>query len=333
LIRLDPKLKASDEFLQLFSRHFKNNSTLFAIDFYNEPLYFDKIGRKKREVFDIVNRWQNIVKKSNHHTLTTIGLVGVREVFEWDPNILNVDFISFHPYNHEPNQVLNEIYWYGKYVNKPWIIGETAIPADNDSITYDEQKTFALQTINQTYNCGGLGYSWWQFKDVDWKNYHANFMGILNTKGQTFVSDADISVDGTPKPLIKVIQSFDSRKKKKPCVCLNNYYNYSQSKPCKIVGFLVDKKNNKPIQGGVVMAWNKNWTESHHTITKANGEFTLLCDFQPYHWVASATKYVHIEAGFKDKNQFVYYLDTLKIDPLQFLSNPPYVVNNQIDEK
>ncbi len=321
LLKPIPSNKFSDKFLKQFTLFFKNNPTILAIDLYNEPLYFDKIRRTKQDVFNIVKDWNTIVKNSSPRTLTTIGLVGVREVLEWDPNILGVDFVSFHPYNHEKDQVLNEIYWYGKYVKKPWIIGETAIPADNDSISYESQKIFTQKSLNQSYNCNAWGYSWWQFKDVDWKNYHANFMGVLNTKGKTIVNKKDIPVDGTPKPMLKVIQSFDISKKKKPCVCLSNYYNYSKSKDFIIKGYIIDKNSHQPIDGAVIMAWNKDWTYSHHTITKKDGSFKLLCNFRAFSWLASATKYVHIEGfiGNLDSNNInSINLDSLKITPLNF---------------
>lgn len=112
-------------------------------------------------------------------------MTGVREVLEWDPNLMSVDFLSFHPYEYEPNQVLSEIYWYGKYVKIPWMIGETGVPADDDSVKYNIQTLFAEKTLLQTFNCGGLGYSWWQFKDVQWLDFHQDYLGVINQNGIT----------------------------------------------------------------------------------------------------------------------------------------------------
>lgn len=157
-----------------------------AYDLFNEPLYFDvPHHRPKEEVHEVVKRWRQLVRKHAPHQLVTIGLVGVPEVFAWDPAILDVDFISFHPYEYEPDQVRNEIHWYGQHVEKPWIVGETAIPADNDSVPYADQLEFARKTLAQTVACGGIGYSWWQFKDVHWGKFHADHMGVVNREGWT----------------------------------------------------------------------------------------------------------------------------------------------------
>lgn len=153
----------------------------------------------------------------NH--LSTIGLTGIREVFEWDPNILSFDFISFHPYEYEPNQVLNELYWYGKYVTVPWIIGETSFPAENDSVKYEDQNKFAIKTLDQTCNCGGIGYSWWQYKDVKWGSYHSDYMGILNWKNTT-VNEKGNVVFGTVKPLENVFKTYLPKKIQGIVFCL-----------------------------------------------------------------------------------------------------------------
>ena len=163
LIRIRPDVSSSEYLLTKFCKKFKNNINILAIDIFNEPLYFDKPIKTKKEVYHIVNHWKEIIETYAPNHLVTIGLAGMREVFRWDPNILNVDFISYHPYEYEPEQVRNEIYWYGKYTETPWIIGETAIAADNDSISYEEQLQFAKNTLDQTFNCGGSGYSWWQY--------------------------------------------------------------------------------------------------------------------------------------------------------------------------
>ena len=289
LTKLSSNHVSSNYHLKKITQRFKNNKTILAIDLFNEPLYFDSPEKEKKEVRTIVKKWQQTVKNADNNRLTTIGLEGVREIFRWDPNILPVDFISYHPYEYEPEQVRNEIYWYGKYTKKPWIIGETAIPSNNDSITYTQQAQFARKTMQQTFNCGGIGYSWWQYKDVNWGKYHANFMGVMNQIGQTKTNSGKI-VDGTPKPIVNEFKDFDIKANTDSCLCLSNYYNYSESDSFRIIGVMIDKKNN-PIEGGVVLGWNEDWTHSYHTITKKDGSFELLSSYPFYHWMASATEY------------------------------------------
>lgn len=290
LLRMRVDIKATEIHMKKLVRHFSNDTSILAYDFFNEPLYFDTLERDKKDVFKKVNRWVSIAKQNAPNQLVTVGLTGIREVFEWDPNMLNVDFISIHPYEYEPEQVRNEMYWYGKYIQKPWIIGETAIPADNDSVPYEAQRLFAEKTWKQAYNCGAIGYSWWQYKDVEWQNFHPNFMGVVNRKGETRTKKQNIPVNGTVKPVARVIKNADVNAPKDSCICFSNYYNYSQHKDCRITGKMIDE-NNQPIQGGVILGWNQYWSHSYHTVTKPDGTFELLGDFPFYHWMASATRY------------------------------------------
>ena len=217
-----------------------------------------------------------MVKKSAKNHLTTIGLAGIREVFEWDPNMLNLDFITFHPYEYEPEQVRNEIYWYGKYIKKPWMIGETAIPADNDSITYEEQKLFAKNTLKQTINCGGSGYAWWQYKEVVEPKYHATYMGVVD------LEDNEKPVTNAFKEFIPIVTD--------TCECFDNYYNYSNCDSFSLKGVVVDERD-KPIEGALILGWNERWSHSYHTLTKKDGSFELLGCYTFYHWMLSATEY------------------------------------------
>lgn len=285
LLRTRIDVIATHEHLGKMAKRFKEETGILAYDLFNEPLYFDSLEREKKVVFKNVKKWRKTVKK-NAPQLVTIGLEGIREVFEWDPNILDVDFLSLHPYEYEPEQVRNEIYWYGKYIKKPWIIGETAIAADNDSVTYEEQRDFAKKTIKQTVDCGAIGYSWWQYKDVAWHSYHANFMGVITRQGETPVGN--LVVHGTLKPVSEEFRKVDFNAQKDSCLCFGNYYNYSQHRQCRISGTLVNEENN-PIEGGVILGWNEGWSDSYHTVTKADGSFELLGDFPFHHWMASAT--------------------------------------------
>ncbi|MCE9539174.1 MAG: hypothetical protein K8R85_08150, partial [Bacteroidetes bacterium] len=194
LVRMSADVKATEYNLKKVVHYFRNDTTIMAYDLFNEPLYFDVPERDKKVVNKAMNRWASVAKKNAPNQLITIGLTGIREVFEWDPAILDVDFISIHPYEYEPEQVRNEMYWYANYIKKPWIIGETAIPADNDSISYETQAQFAHKTLKQAYDCGAIGYSWWQYKDVEWHSYHANFRGVVSWTGETKNAKKNIAV-------------------------------------------------------------------------------------------------------------------------------------------
>jgi len=326
LIRVRPGVFTSESHLKKLLQRFKNDTAILAYDLFNEPLYFDHKSRLKTEVDSIVKGWNKLIKMYAPNQLSTIGLEGIREIFEWDPNILDVDFVSFHPYDFEPDQVMNEIYWYGKYVNKPWIIGETALAADNDSVTYLEQKHFARKTLAQVRNCGGVGYTWWQYKDVEWSNYRYDFMGVVTRDGgKTVTNKNGLVVQGIRKPVIQEFLSFNSTSAlKDSCECLPNYYNYSNGRASRIIGRIVDAETNEPIEGAVALAWDEHWVHSFHTITKKDGSFELLGEYPFYHWIATATMHSVVRDDmsqdvFKKTKDSIptFDLGTLKINKLK----------------
>ncbi|MEZ4760054.1 MAG: cellulase family glycosylhydrolase [Flavobacteriales bacterium] len=265
----------------------RNDTTILAFDLFNEPLYFDLPPRSKKEVYRMVKEWRKLADRHAPHHLITIGLTGIREVHAWDPELLDVDFISFHPYEYEPDQVLNELAWYGRYLTIPWMIGETSLPADDDSVSYADMARFAQQTLERTVACGGIGYSWWQFKDVRWGRFHSDHMGLLTMEGHEDVEDHPIGVEGTPKPAAEVFRDFDPGKVTMDCRELPNQFNYSGHDRSRITGRLVDEHGH-PIEGGVVLAWNRFYSHSYHTTSRADGTFELLGDMDFHHWIASA---------------------------------------------
>src|SRR5207249_3742654 len=68
-----------------------------------------------------------------------------------------------------------------------------------------------------------------------------------------------------------------------------------QYKSFRVKGYLTDE-HDVPIQGGVILGWNKDWAYSYYTITKADGSFELFGNFPFYHWMASASLYTMIRA-------------------------------------
>ncbi|MFT3884506.1 MAG: cellulase family glycosylhydrolase [Flavobacteriales bacterium] len=290
LLRMRPDDPVFEEHAIHLVDRLKDHPGILAYDLFNEPLYFDNPHhRPKQDVHRAVKRWRALMHKHAPHQLVTLGLVGVPEVFAWDPNILDVDFISFHPYEYEPEQVRNEIRWYGEHVDKPWIIGETSLPADNDSVPYADQLAFARKTLAQTVACGGKGYSWWQFKDVKWGRFHADHMGVLDRQGWTEVGEGLPPIEGTVKPVAEAFKEFQPWKAPGPCAHLPNYYNFSSLHAAKLTGRIVDE-DRRPVEGAVILGWNEHWTRSYYTISKADGSFELYGDLRFHHWMASATR-------------------------------------------
>lgn len=200
--------KAFTTYLEVLAARFKNDPRLLAFDLLNEPEYFHgadviadaegKTTRKevytKEDVRTMVDEWVGAIRKHSR-TLITIGLTASGTVFQWDPEVLNVDFLSYHLYPKTGNPNLYEIYnteifYLGQNIKKPWIIGETGFSASdwkkgkwlgdgaerkfypNDGTT-QEQLEFARKTSRYCMDCGALGYSWWQYHDVHWEPDYA----------------------------------------------------------------------------------------------------------------------------------------------------------------
>ncbi|NLJ82644.1 MAG: glycoside hydrolase family 5 protein, partial [Bacteroidales bacterium] len=197
--------------IQLLKK-FYNQPTIFAYDFMNEPLYFDhEANRKKKDAVRIVNRWKELMSLHAPNQLLTIGFSEPIEVFEWDPSILAVDFVQVHTYH--PLRVPNEIYWYSQYIDKAWMIGETALPADNDSISYEMQRQFIIDAFNYTVDCGGCGFGWWEFQEVKNTHFEAQYTGLLNHDSITLCDNYQLI--GTLKPAAYEVASLKNHKKQK----------------------------------------------------------------------------------------------------------------------
>ncbi len=322
LIYLMPGQDGTEEHFKRVADRFKEDSIILAYDLFNEPLYFDSAQHKKPEVDAITEGWHRLARQYAPNHLTTIGLSGKGEVFAWDPNRLMVDFISYHPYEYEPDQVRNEMRWYFENMKVPWIIGETAIPADNDSVPYTAQKQFAERTLKQARACGAWGYSWWQYKDVYWNYFHSDYMGVLNRKGSTRTSKSGSVVNGTVKPVAEVFRTFNPDTDPGECLCPKNYYDLSGCRTSRISGRLVDP-DRKPIPSGVVIGWNEWWSKSYYTITRADGTFELNGCFYFHHWMASATNWSMTRGdcypnGFLTRSDSIpaYDLGELILEPL-----------------
>ena len=279
---MDKELK---DFTKKLFRRFADNTTIFAWDMMNEPLYFDTDPkRKKDDAVDIVSEWRDMVRQNAPNHLFTIGFSEPIEVFEWDPSILPVDFVQFHTYN--PLRIPNEIWWYSHYVGKPWMIGETSLPADNEEISYGLQALFVEQAYQYTIDCGGIGFGWWEFQDclVRNMNFEARYAGLLNNQGVTTTKGGH-EIIGTLKPAAYEFDKLHELKPEEP-VRLCNYFNMLGYENFMIKGRVVC--NKKPVEGAVIRGWNDNWHIGMNTFSDENGDFTLYSNDTCVHFEVSA---------------------------------------------
>lgn len=289
LIKNPAEHESIENFTVRILKRFKDNPVIFAYDFMNKPLYLDKeptVKKKKKELYRIVSHWDDLMYKHAPNQLFTIGFTEPLEVHRWDPALLPVDFVSFHTYN--PLRVKNEIYWYSSYVDKAWMIGETSLPADNDSISYEEQASFMRDVYQYVVDCGGAGFGWWNFQEEAQGTFEAKYTGILNHEDTTTTQDEKYTIQGSIKPAAKEIPFFSEytpKEKVRPV----NYFNIVGYNNYLIKGKILNKKTKQPIEGAVVRGWNKEWL-GQNTFTDANGEFMLYSNDECVHFEISAPK-------------------------------------------
>lgn len=337
----------NDELLDLTRSillRFKDEPTIFAYDFFNEPLYFDNVDlppnkrrREKEDAIDIVSEWKDMIEEYAPNQLMTIGFSEPLEVFEWDPSILPVDFLAFHTYH--PLRVPNEIYWYSKYTNKPWMIGETALPADNDSVPYTHQTQFLHETFKRVVNCGGIGFGWWSFQDVSWGGFEHDYTSLLNHEGETWTSDSSHKILGTLKPAAFKFKNLKNYVATQDCPCWVNYKNMLGYENFIIRGKIVDNDNGEPVEGAVIRGWSPNWRIGANTFSDVEGNFSLYTNTQFLHFVISApgmsTLKFDFEGAYKPIEDYNEPLDSLKNKDLEYhkISYIPFLVDDSIKLK
>jgi hypothetical protein len=287
LIKCPLDNKDLEEFTARMLKRFQDNPTIFAYDFMNEPLYFDPDpDRKKEDAVKIVSSWKEMMQKYAPNQLFTIGFSEPIEVFEWDSEMLPVDFVQIHTYH--PLRVKSETYWYANYIHKPWMIGETGLSADNDSISYESQRQFFKELYEFVRDCGGSGFGWWEFQDIiPTDHYESKYSGLLSHQGKTITKDGKHTILGSLKPAVDEIAHFSEYRAaamKRPI----NYYNMLGYNNFRIKGIVLDEKTKKPVEGAAVRGWNEDWSIGMNTFTNAKGEFTLYCNDPCVHFEISA---------------------------------------------
>ncbi|MBO4581012.1 MAG: carboxypeptidase regulatory-like domain-containing protein [Bacteroidales bacterium] len=275
-----------EKFTIALLKTFQEEPTVFAYDFFNEPLYFDtEKHRTKADAYQIVSHWADLMHQYAPHQLFTIGMAEPLEVFKWDPSVLPVDFVQIHSYN--PLRIKSEIYWYKTYIHKPLMLGETALPAENDSIPYQYQCEYFDHVFRYARDCGVCGFGWWEFQDANIGVFEGKYAGILHHDDTTCTADGKHRILGAPKPIAeytkKALTYTPENKAPRPM----NYYNMLGYGNICIKGKVVNNKN-KAVEGAVVRAWNSDWSVGMHTFTDNKGNFTLYTNDSCVHFKISA---------------------------------------------
>lgn len=262
-------------------KRFSENPTVWAYDFMNEPLYFDPAEtRDKVDAYNIVLSWRKMMDEYAPYQLFTIAFAEPIEVFEWDPSILPVDFVEMHTYH--PLRVASEMYWYGHFVGKPWMVGETGLPADNDSVPYAWQSTFMKETFQCAIDNGAIGYGWWEYHDcLSGTNFEAWYTGLVNDRGE----------EKTAVGVVKDLCALERGKPRQPV----NYFNMLGYANLEVVGEILDDKTGNPVVGAVIRGWNEYWNVGMNTFSDGNGRFSLVSNDVCIHFEISAPGYSKVK--------------------------------------
>ena len=287
-------------------KHFSREKAILAFDLMNEPLYFDIVrDRTKSDAVMTASNWVKNAKKAAPRHLVTIGFAEPIEVFSWDASMIPVDFVQFHTYN--PLSIPNETWWWSHYIGKPWMIGETSLPADNDSVSYEQQRYFAEQAYQYVIDCGGIGFGWWEFQDVPESygiNYEGTFSGVLNHEETTTTKDGHV-IQGTLKPVAYSFAKFKTMEKGEPVKSVNYYNNFGYHNAV-IRGRIVDDNTGEPVEGAAVRGWNEWWRTGLNTCTDKDGVFNLYSNDECVHFAISApgmdTQRFNMRLEYRDKN-------------------------------
>lgn len=172
-------------FLHQLALAINSKPALLAYDLYNEPNYSwylpgRNMDKNKQTVCDYFALWYDAIKAADPNHLITIGGTDYSDVFHWDTGVMKLDFVSVHYYPerdkpYETERLINQHHWFTEALGKPWIVGETGFSSSGESclIPYLDgdnaaQLVFMQAILPSVRDCGGSGFSWWEFQDKHW---------------------------------------------------------------------------------------------------------------------------------------------------------------------
>ncbi|MCL2291409.1 MAG: T9SS type A sorting domain-containing protein [Bacteroidetes bacterium] len=279
----DTEVELRKTFLEVVASHLHNSnysSALLAYDLVNEPDYhieFDNVitfPKTKQQACEIISTWYDAVKTNAPHHLVTIGNCGMDDIFSFDPSILKVDFNSLHyyprfkPYENkaDPNtqelarqRTLNDLYWFNQASIVPWIVGETgfrarATPGNHEMDgTLNDMGDFVTYSLNSVCNCGGSGYSWWQYQDLNWGVWGGCSFGLLEHGAVPPTAEKQPAVDNFRNyvPGVTGICPVDKSDLFDETKTYYNLYKYTAPDNLKLTRHVVDQ-DGTPIRDAVV---------------------------------------------------------------------------------
>jgi hypothetical protein len=268
---------------------------LLAYDLYNEPAWnypwFPSTNKMVTSHWVADSYWT--IKSVSPNALVTIGLTHPSDSGSWDPNLIPVDFISYHfypgkplygdpPVAHAINQMASMYYWAKQTSMRPWIIGETALAGTDNpdpSVTKGwwlneaDQKTFADGTLKKSLDCGCDGYSWWQYQEVRW-NDGSDYMGLVTRL------DPNPAISEQKKPTFFSFGSYGGLSREPQNAVKPAIYDNLDKHPVEILRGNVFDGDGKPLADASILAKRPVSTGSpdsncYSTLSALDGSFSL----------------------------------------------------------
>jgi len=272
------------DFLSVIASYFStanHNDALLAYDLMNEPGTYPNLPTKQ-VACEIISTWYDVIKANDPHHLVTIGNhYGIYDIFSFDPSMLKVDFnsvhfyVQFRPYEDRTQPAIQELarkrtanilYWMQQNSIVPWIIGETGYTASASwGINYGlhgtlaNQADYAQYTLDALCNCGGIGYSWFDYQDLSYVDishpkYYGNFYGLREREYSPIPPVID-------KPAVDIFRNY-VRQVTEPCPVdrtptynanklYYNFWGYPRNPAKEISGYVKDQHGN-PIKDAVI---------------------------------------------------------------------------------
>jgi exo-beta-1,3-glucanase (GH17 family) len=291
-----------NNFFAKVAKGLADEKALMAYDLYNEPIYFDRGEYTKKQTKAFVESYNKSIKDNAPKHLTTIGLTHYKIVYEWDPELMDVDFLSFHlyPYWSKNLSLLerfdSKLYWVANNITKPWIVGETGLntveecdPMNLASGTIEDQLYFMSYSLNKFRSAGASGYSWWSYQDtrekLEGECPHSSCYGLVDRKkGKSYKNSAGGEIVGGIKhepsklPFAKFTKDAPYRTKfwdNVPMPSEADYYNIDYLPDHEnAVGKVIDEHGD-PVEDAIVTLRNPISKAVYSTFTRPDGSFDL----------------------------------------------------------
>jgi hypothetical protein len=250
--------------------------------------------------------------------------------------------------DHAVERVLGQMYWLKNNSTLPWVIGECGFGATDDNLGRDDpdstgwpwewdcghvgfpvvdgelqyaingetytQVTFADSVLKMVRDCGGSGFTMWDFQEIWGANpyvipvghpdVNGDCHGLLR-HGESGNTYADGGVKLLEKPVVEVFRDYLDANGQPPAIdpnggkiSANEYYNPFHTNYNTIIDTVYDQ-NGDPVKDAFVYGftdWGGSGTKDNylfHTFTEASGRFTI----KSYHNLLSGT-FDHIQISY-----------------------------------